>query len=78
MAKPDKIDTDAEAIDAITGAGYTSIANLEQHGSTWHCSAVNGTTGEPVKIVVSGNGKVHEKDEDDGDSAAEPEPEPKE
>ena len=79
MAKPERVENESDAIEVITEAGYSNLSNLTHHGATWHCDATN-SSGAPVKVVISGNGEVHEKgpDEDDGDSAEEPVAEPKE
>lgn len=69
MAKPAPI-TEAEVIEKITEAGYTSLANLQQKGKTWHCTAAN-SSGAPVELVVNPHGKINEKQDDDEEDTEE-------
>ena len=71
MPQPDRVETEAEALVVIHEAGYTDVRNLEQHGATWHCDALNAT-GQDVRLVIDGAGKVHEQGQAD-----EPEAQPK-
>ncbi len=64
MSKPDKVETEADAIAVIEGAGYTNVTDVEQHGATWHAKATS-STGQQVSVHVDGAGKVHEHGEND-------------
>jgi len=50
--------------DMLTQHGYTNVANVQQHGKSWHCSATD-STGASVQLVVDGHGGVHLATEND-------------
>lgn len=54
--------TQSEAVVRINEAGFFNVADIVQHGRTWHATAADAS-GAEVKIVVDGNGAVHQKDD---------------
>ena len=64
MPPKSEISTEADAVAAIEGAGYTNVTNVEQHGATWHATAQN-SAGSTVGVLIDGAGHVKEKGGDD-------------
>jgi len=55
----DVVTTDAEAVAAMTAAGYTDITNLAHHGRVWRADALDAS-GAAVVIVCHGrDGRVN-------------------
>lgn len=60
MPAPTSIETAEEVTKLLTDAGYSDVQDLERHGSTWHCTAVDGE-GTTVRILVDAKGNIKEK-----------------
>jgi len=68
MARPpntDVVQTDAQAVAALTAAGFTAITDLEHHGRMWKATATEAN-GNVCHVVVHGrNGGIVIEDDVD-------------